>query len=207
MLERLWRSARGKGARSAPCSPVRLGLPVLWRMGVAAAFFLPQVALAESTSRDDLRLGPMALLADDTSRLELGAGVYDLVGDAHRHRTAAGTLELHYGRKLFGIGPTAGIIQNIRGGGMAYAALYSDLVLGPVVITPLAGLGAWWHGGRNDEDLGGIFEFRLSLTFAYQFENRSRLGLRLGHISNANIHRKNPGDNDLMLTYALPLNF
>jgi lipid A 3-O-deacylase len=90
---------------------------------------------------------------------------------------------------------------------MIYGAFYSDLTLGPVVITPLAGLGVWWHGTNDDENLGGTFEFRLGLTVAYQFDNFSRLGVRLGHISNANSHRRNPGDNDLMVTYAIPLNF
>jgi lipid A 3-O-deacylase len=162
-------------------------------------------AQAQSTPSDVLRLGPVALLGDGPSYVDLGAGVYDLVGNAHRNETFAADAEFRYGQKVYGVGPAVGIIQNARGGGMAYLALYSDFALGPVVVTPLAGLGAWWHGEKDDEELGGTFEFRLGLSFAYQFDNQSRLGVRLGHISNASLHRRNPGDNDLMLTYAFPL--
>jgi hypothetical protein len=164
-------------------------------------------AQAQSTANDVLRLGPIALLGDGPSYVDLGAGVYDLVGNAHRNQTFAASAEFRYGQKLYGVGPAVGIIQNARGGGMAYLGFYGDFALGPVVVTPLAGLGAWWHGGNDDEQLGGTFEFRLGLSVAYQFDNQSRLGIRLGHISNATLHRRNPGDNDLMLTYALPLDF
>jgi lipid A 3-O-deacylase len=162
---------------------------------------------AQSSASDTLRLGPIALLGDGPSYVDLGAGVYDLVGNAHRNQTFAADAEFRYGQKFYGVGPAVGIIQDARGGGMAYLGFYSDFALGPVVVTPLAGLGAWWHGGNDDEQLGGTFEFRLGLSVAYQFDNQSRLGIRLGHISNASLHRRNPGDNDLMLTYALPLNF
>jgi len=72
-------------------------------------------------------------------------------------------------------------------------------------VTPLGAVGAWWHGGRRDENLGGTFEFRISLAAAYEFADSSRLGLRFGHISSADINKKNPGENDLMLTYGIPL--
>lgn len=165
---------------------------------------LPAVALSTS---EQLRLGPIALLADEPSYVDVGAGIYDLIGNGRRNQTFVGEAELHYGKKFYGVGPAFGLIQNARGGGMAFAAFYSDFALGPVVVTPLAGLGAWWHGGSNDEKLGGIFEFRLSLQAAYQFGNGSRLGLRIGHISNADTQRRNPGENDLMLTYAFPVGF
>lgn len=169
-------------------------------------------AAAQSSADGELRLQPLTLQplelqTSAPSYLEVAAGVYDIIGNGHRNETGAASLEYRFGRKLYYIGPAVGVIGDVRGGGMIYAGFYGDIPLGPVVVTPLAGFGAWWHGAHNDEDLGGWFEFRLSLEAAYQFANRSRLGLRFGHISNADIHRKNPGDNDLMLTYALPLDY
>jgi lipid A 3-O-deacylase len=157
--------------------------------------------------------GPAAAQSDGAtarptaSVLDLGAGGYDIIGDHQHHRAAAVNGEFRYGQTLYGIGPAAGVIVNSDGGGMVYAALYHDFVLGPVVVTPLAGAGAWWRGGRHDENLGGTFQFRLGIEAAYRFADDSRLGLRFGHISNDGIHRVNPGENDLMLTYALPLGF
>jgi len=146
-------------------------------------------------------------LRTEPSYLELSAGVWDIIGNAHRNEAGAAGAEFRFGRKLFHIGPAAGLLADWHGGGMVYAGFYGDIRLGPIVVTPLAGLGLWWRGGDNDEELGGPFEFRLSLETAYQFADRSRLGLRFGHISNADTRRKNPGENDLMLGYALPLDF
>jgi lipid A 3-O-deacylase len=53
--------------------------------------------------------------------------------------------------------------------------------------------------------LGGTFEFRLSLAAAYAFENSSRFGIRFGDFSNADIHQRNPGENDLMVIYGMSL--
>jgi lipid A 3-O-deacylase len=162
---------------------------------------------AQSTSGEPLQLGAAQLLADTASHLDLGAGVYDLIGNSHRNETGTADAEYRFGEKFYYIGPALGVIGDARGGGMAYAAIYGDIALGPVVLTPLGGVGAWWRGGHNDENLGGTFEFRVSLEAAYRFTGGGRLGLRFGHISSADIHPVNPGENDLMLTYAFPLSF
>ena len=175
---------------------------------LALAGWAIDAARAQATGDNgSLRLTPSTLALDDPDPgyLEFGAGAYDLIGDHGTHRTFTASVEYHFGEKLFFIGPAVGVIANARGGGMAYAALYSDIPLGPIVITPLAGLGAWWRGNHLDENLGGTFEFRLSLEAAYEFGDRSRLGLRFAHISSADINKRNPGENDLMLTYGIPL--
>jgi lipid A 3-O-deacylase len=187
---------------------------LLFRLSLAAVLVLGAArtgmigpAVAQPRGDDAMRLTPMPLQEDDPSYLDLGAGVYDIIGNAHRNETIALDLEFRYGRKLFHVGPALGVIADARGGGMVYVGFYGDIPLGPIIVTPLAGLGVWRRGDRDDEDLGGWFEYRLSLEASYQFANRSRLGLRIGHISNADLHRRNPGENDLMLTYGLPVGF
>lgn len=54
-------------------------------------------------------------------------------------------------------------------------------------------------------DLGGPFEFRLALDVAYEFESRSRLGLRLSHLSSACIYDRNPGAEELLLVYSFAI--
>jgi lipid A 3-O-deacylase len=76
--------------------------------------------------------------------------------------------------------------------------------LGNFILTPLAAVGGYHKGGS--EDLGGTIQFRLSANLAYEFDNQTRLGVQFAHISNAGIHNFNPGDNELLLTYAIPLN-
>ncbi len=126
-------------------------------------------AAAQSAPGEPLKLGPAQLLGDGAGHLDLGAGVYDLIGDHHHYETGTVDAEYRFGQKFYHVGPALGVIGDARGGGLAYAAIYSDIALGPAVLTPLGGLGAWWRGGHNDENLGGTFEFRVSLEAAYRF--------------------------------------
>lgn len=71
--------------------------------------------------------------------------------------------------------------------------------------TPFLGLGGYSEG--DDTDLGGVFQFRASLNLAYQFHDGSRFGVRFAHISNAGIHDRNPGEEELLLTYSIPFSF
>lgn len=163
-------------------------------------------ARAQSTApSNELRLGPFGIMNQAPTLLDLGAGVYDIIGNAHRNQTGVFGAELRFGQRWAGVGPAVGTLIDLRGGGLVYVGADTDIAVGRIIITPLLGLGAWWRGGRRDEDLGGTFEFRMSLAAAYAFANGSRLGIRFGHISNADIHRMNPGENDLMLTYGIPL--
>jgi lipid A 3-O-deacylase len=117
------------------------------------------------------------------------------------NQSAAGAVDFRLGTKLLGIGPALGLLANVDGGLFGYGGLYFDLTFGHIVITPLGAVGGYRQG--DSKDLGGVFQFRASITAAYQFENASRLVVQLGHISNAHIHEDNPGEEDAFLTYAL----
>jgi lipid A 3-O-deacylase len=149
-------------------------------------------------------------VGDEPSYLDLGAGAFDAFGfsfqgDREASTTWEARAEYRYGRKFLNLGPALGVVANGRGGWMAYAGIYTDFRLGSFVLTPLGGIGAY-HKGAS-EDLGGVFQFRLSATAAYEFSNASRLGIQVAHISNAGIHPSNPGENELLLTYAIPLDW
>ena len=157
---------------------------------------------AAAQSNDGLTLGPVQVLGDGPSYLDFAAGAFNVQENRDSSATVEGRLEFRYGRKLWIFGPAIGVLGNLQGGVYAYGGIYSDLRWGRIVITPLAGAGAYHRGGS--EDLGGVFQFRLSLGIAYEFSDFSRLGLQIAHISNANIHDKNPSENELLLTYAIP---
>ena len=55
--------------------------------------------------------------------------------------------------------------------------------------------------GKN---LGNDLQFRTTLELNYKFENHNRIGLSLGHISNANLGDKNPGVEIISLSYQIP---
>jgi len=178
-----------------------LGRPAL---ALAAVLGFSNAAAAQGQT-GPLALGPFVVAADEPSYLDFAAGTFG-TGPGHLAPDAAtGRVELRYGGKLYHIGPALGLLGNTRGGVFGYAGLYADLRLGDVVITPLAGLGGYHRG--SGPDLGGTFEFRLSLAAAHEFADRSRLGLQYGHISNGGSHRRNPGENEILVTYARPLGF
>jgi hypothetical protein len=57
----------------------------------------------------------------------------------------------------------------------------------------------------NSTDLGGVFQFRQSIDLSYRFDNGHRLGVRAAHISNADIQERNPGEEEILLTYSITL--
>lgn len=127
--------------------------------------------------------------------LQLGGGAFDRGG------SAAGLAELHLGTNLLHIGTALGVLANTDGGIYGYGGLYFELPLGRFSITPLGAIGG--YARDHGKDLGGVVEFRGSITAAYALTNGSRLGVQVGHISNLGLYSHNPGEEDIFLTYAV----
>ncbi|MBU2828501.1 MAG: acyloxyacyl hydrolase [Acidithiobacillus ferriphilus] len=128
-------------------------------------------------------------------------------GPGHRGNATLPELDLEYqsASKLFGIGALWGIVANTNGGFMGYTGLYSDVAWNHWVLTPVLGIGGYNRG--RGKYLDGVFQFRLELSLAYQFANQSRFGLKIAHISNAYIAQEDPGEDEIMLDYSIPLSF
>jgi hypothetical protein len=183
--------------RHAPIGRPALAVALLCALGSGVA--------AAQTGGTPLQTGPAQLAGDEASYLDLGVGSFGSGPGHPAPDSAEGRVELRYGKKLFYLGPALGLLANTNGGIFGYGGLYADVRLGDLVITPFGGIGGYDRG--SGERLGGTFEFRLSLAVAYELANRSRLGVQYAHISNAGIHDINPGDNELLVTYSLPLGF
>jgi lipid A 3-O-deacylase len=144
-------------------------------------------------------LGPIVIHGNEADNLMLGAGVFDLRDEI----SPAGTIEYRFGRKVFVVGLTLGVVANTRGGLYGYAGAYIDLSYKKVYLTPQLAMGGYRDG--NSSDLGGVFQFRQSIDLSYRFDNGHRLGVRAAHISNADIHERNPGEEEILLTYSVAL--
>lgn len=147
-----------------------------------------------------LELGPVVLHGSEADLAMLGLGAFDPFDNGS---APAATLEYRFGRKLFFIGPAIGGMANTDGGLFGYFGLYFDLSAGPVYFTGQLATGAYHQG--DSRDLGGVFQFRQSIDLGYRFDNGHRLGVRVAHISNADIHDRNPGEEEYYLTYAVAL--
>lgn len=146
--------------------------------------------------------GGVELLGSGPNLVDFGLGVFDVNEESNGSAAAAGRLELRFGNKFLFVGPAAGILGTSDGGIYGYGGFYADIRFKNFVLTPLLAIGGYRKG--SGKDLGGVFEFRESITFAYQFDGGSRLGLQVAHMSNASIYDRNPGQQDVFVTYAVP---
>jgi hypothetical protein len=145
------------------------------------------------------RLGPVVVHGNEADQLMVGLGAFSLRDGT----SGAGTVEYRFGRKVFVVGPALGLVANTDGGLFGYVGAYSDLSYDRIYVTPQVGMGGYHEGAGPD--LGGVFQFRLSLDIAWRFDNGQRVGIRAGHISNAGTNEHNPGEEELLLIYSLPL--
>ncbi|HEY1719846.1 MAG TPA: acyloxyacyl hydrolase [Magnetospirillaceae bacterium] len=162
-------------------------------------FFFAFDRIAFAQSSDD----GLTIMGDGPDYVGIGAGSFNIQGHSDQSPTGEMNVEVRGGKKLWDIGPAVGILGNFDGGLYGYVGGYADIGLGPIVVTPLAAVGAYSSGGG--QYLGGVFQFRLAIDAAYQFDGGSRLGVEFAHLSNATIDDRNPGENELLLTYAMPV--
>ncbi len=92
-----------------------------------------------------------------------------------------------------------------KGSSYLYLGFNIDLPLyqDKVFITPGFSLGS--YSQKKGKNLGGKLEFRSSIELSYKMENNHRIGALVTHISNANLYQNNPGAEDLLITYLMPI--
>jgi hypothetical protein len=169
-------------------------------VGLALLDWSP-VAAADPAPTVYATLGPIDIHGNEMDTLLVGAGLFNVRGD--ERKSGAGTVEYRFGRKVFVVGLTLGVMANTDGGAFGYTGIYADLSHKSFYVTPQLAFGGYHEG--DSKDLGEAFQFRMSLDLAYRFANGQRLGLRGAHISNAGIHVSNPGEEEILLTCGLAL--
>ncbi len=146
--------------------------------------------------------GNLQIYGNSPHYLDFGLGLFD-AGWSNRENIPAARVELRIGKKLGFIGPAFGFLVNEDDGYFGCGGLYVDIAYKKLVITPLLSAGAYEDG--SGKDLGGTFQFRTALSLSYQFDSLIRLNLQLAHISNAGLHDRNPGEEEIFFGLALPL--
>ncbi|MDA9748776.1 acyloxyacyl hydrolase [Pelagibacteraceae bacterium] len=150
-----------------------------------------------------------------------GVGIYDIKFDGSEDDQ---TLDFRYERRfdktLFDIGPEEDnffflkpfIGLEYTGDSASYflTGIYLEDNLGELtsgkennyLFTPSFGIGYYDDG--SGKKLGNEIQFRTTLEFSYELENKNRIAISFGHISNANLGDKNPGVEILSLNYQIP---
>ena len=150
-----------------------------------------------------------------------GIGIYDVKFDGSYSNNATDfRYERRFDNSIIDIGPKkdnffymkpfAGIELTSDSAFYLISGIYLEDNLGELMtgeennwnFTPSFGLGYYDDG--NGKKLGNKVEFRTTLEFSYQLANKDRIGISLGHISNANIGNKNPGAEIVSFSYQKP---
>ena len=150
-----------------------------------------------------------------------GIGIYDIKFDGSSSNYSTDIrFERRFDKNLIDIGPEednffylkpfVGIETTTDSALYFIGGIYLEDNLGKLLngqenkwnFTPSFGFGYYEDG--NGKKLGNKLEFRSTLELSYQFNNEDRVGLSLGHISNANIGDKNPGVEILSFSYQKP---
>ena len=150
-----------------------------------------------------------------------GIGIYDVKFDGSYSNNATDfRYERRFDNSIIDIGPKkdnffylkpfAGIELTSDSAFYLISGIYLEDNLGELMtgeennwnFTPSFGLGYYDDG--NGKKLGNKVEFRTTLEFSYQLANKDRIGISLGHISNANIGNKNPGAEIISFSYQKP---
>ncbi len=148
--------------------------------------------------------------AQDSAQFMVGAGVFGF-GVATEPRNAEVRIAYRFQSGIFGTDgvfrgfkPLIGAAAQTNGSQFAYVGLAAPFVFGAEDRWEFVfegGPGAY-RQGSSALDLGGTFEFHLGAGISYAVSDTGRFGIGVYHISNANIHPKNPGVNSILATYT-----
>ena len=152
-----------------------------------------------------------------------GVGYYDIKYDGSQTNSA---IDLRYERRfdkaIFNVGPEnenffyikpfVGLETTSDSAFYLISGIYLEDNVGELFVgkeskfnfTP--SFGAGYYSDGDGKKLGYNIEFRTTLEISYELDNKNRLGVSFGHISNANIGDKNPGVEILSFSYQVPFN-
>lgn len=140
-------------------------------------------------------------------RVELGVGAFDITPSNRPHAGTQGDFrgEYHFGDVFCPFfSPFIGADITTTGGSYAYGGFGFDINLSPNwVVTPNGAVG--WYQRGDGTPLGSWFEFRTGIEADYKFDDASRLGVAVHHMSNAGLTKNNPGEQSILVVYQLPL--
>jgi lipid A 3-O-deacylase len=139
----------------------------------------------------------------DTSFFGLSVGMYDPIDQGSK--STAFNVEWQPGLKILGtLQPLFGAMATARGAMMGYAGLGVPFnITSHVFLMPSLSIGAYNPG--NDYDLKRHIVERPGVELAYQFDDKSRLGVSFDVVTNGESFQGRDRSELLALTYTMPL--
>jgi hypothetical protein len=144
---------------------------------------------------------PPAPPADREAGLVLSVGRFDALRGTTGTRGEAG-LRFRPTLSVAGFTGELGLAFNAEGGGVAHFSIAREIAVWRLTFRPSLGLGGYRAG--SGKDLGSTFQFRSGLEVSTEFL-AGRIGVEIYHLSNAGLTEHNPGEESLVVTYAMPM--
>lgn len=144
----------------------------------------------------------IAAAEDDPTLFTFQGGVYDAIQDDNA--AGAFAFEVRGGERFLIFKPFGGMMGTSDGAFHGYGGVLTDIYFGRRIVLTF-GFAPGVYADGNGKALGYWLEFRSSGELAYRFDDRSRIGLMVNHISNAGLGDRNPGTEILMLSYSTPI--
>ena len=140
--------------------------------------------------------------ANDPPLLMGGVGLFDIGSKVQ----GAAQLEYRGGHTYYHIHTMAGMTLTTNESFVGYLGLAYDIDIGQKYkLTPSAAAAGYAKG--NGKDLGSFIQFRPAIEFTRVYSNRIRLGLQYSYLTNFGTAHPNPGVNNLLFLFGIPLNF
>ncbi len=146
---------------------------------------------------------PLLAVPDSTApSLVARAGVLG-IGDAETV-DPVGAIEIRFPTRWAGLQPWAGLNltdnRNWWGGaGLVYHHDFTPRLRATI------GSGPFYYRNDADRDLGLDLEFYSFLELSRELRRDEYVGIRVGHLSNAGLGRRNPGSETFSIVYSRPL--
>jgi hypothetical protein len=142
----------------------------------------------------------------DPARIAIGGGAFDVIpndGQQGSRPTGLALSEYRFGDVLWIVAPFVGVLGTGQGAFYGYGGIGFDINIGErFVVTPSTAVGYFTRG--SGINLDAHTEFRSGAEFAYRFENLTRVGVGLYHISNAGIGKHDPGAEFATIVLTMP---
>jgi len=140
----------------------------------------------------------------DTSFFGLSVGMYDPF--THSSKSTAFNAEWQPGVKILGtLQPLFGAMATTKNALLGYAGVGVPFnIVDHVFLMPSVAVGYYKPG--DDYDLGRKVVGRIGTELAYQFDDKSRIGLNIDALTNATSLQGRDRTEMVLLTYTLPLN-
>jgi hypothetical protein len=170
-------------------------MSILSHKWMAAALALAMFTLARPAAAQ------VTLNGNDGAQLALGVGAFDVL---HQNTAAEFRGEYRFGNKLWLLRPIIGGEVTSDGAAYGYGGFALEIFFGDHwLLMPNEAVGLFERG--DGKRLGSAIEFRSGAEVDYRFADKSRLGFSFHHISNAGLTARNPGEEEALIVYSLPL--